>query len=65
MPPNAQIFRKACLRCHTGAERGNVACSSQPPQSDCIGCHMPKVPANNQLRFTDHWIRVRTSGTTE
>ncbi len=65
MPTDSQVFRKTCLRCHTGAEHGGVACSSQPPDSNCLVCHMPKVPANNQLKFTDHWIRVRRPQTGE
>ena len=65
MPADSQVFRKTCLGCHTGAEHGVVACSSQPPESNCLVCHMPKVPANNQLTFTDHWIRVRRPETAE
>ena len=28
----------------------------------CLQCHMPKVPLNRSVSFTDHWIRVRSSG---
>lgn len=38
-----------------------VPCPVQP-RGDCIGCHMPRVDAGQNVLFADHWIRVRRPG---
>lgn len=54
----AEVSRQACANCHD-AKRGRATeCPTSPRDADCLRCHMPAVPANDQLRFTDHWIRV-------
>lgn len=48
-----------CLTCH-GPAAPHPPCPEAPTTSDCTNCHMPKVEVQPHLRFTDHWIRVRT-----
>ncbi|MDP6442399.1 MAG: multiheme c-type cytochrome [Pirellulaceae bacterium] len=47
-------YRKRCLSCHGD---GQTACSEEPPESNCLSCHMKKVEVHPHLHFTDHWIR--------
>jgi hypothetical protein len=54
--PNMVIV--GCQNCHSGSTRGAVNCSASRTDSNCLPCHMPKVPLNSELSFTDHWIRV-------
>ena len=53
------FYQKICHSCHT--DQGAIAstCPSQPSSSDCVSCHMPAVQTDPNLRFTDHWIRIR------
>jgi hypothetical protein len=55
---DAGFYRQRCLTCHA-AGAGRKPCSSQPPESHCTTCHMPKVTLNPWLSFTNHWIRRR------
>lgn len=48
-----------CLTCHDAAHDRAPDCPSATRQENCLSCHMAKVPANEHLKFTDHWIRVR------
>ncbi len=48
----------SCGKCHTGAETAAKHCTSSMTDANCLPCHMPKVPMNDELSFTDHWIRV-------
>ena len=50
----------ACLNCHDEAHGRAPDCTVAARDENCLPCHMPKVDANKQLEFTDHWIRVRT-----
>ena len=54
-----QIYNQRCLQCHDGQTTARPACPTQPRDSNCLTCHMPKVQTSDHLRFTDHWIRVR------
>lgn len=47
-------FRERCLTCH-----GTTLARPHAAQMDCIGCHMPKLPAKDggHTAFTDHFIR--------
>ena len=55
--PTASFFRSRCLSCH-GATLEN---SHAKPGRDCVGCHMPRLPARDggHTAFTDHRIRRR------
>ncbi len=55
-----------CQQCHAEENSGNVdeyasRCAAGHVDG-CLQCHMPKVPLNRSVSFTDHWIRVRSSG---
>jgi len=49
----------SCGKCHQGTAATAGRCTSSMTDSNCLPCHMPKVPMNDDLSFTDHWIRVR------
>lgn len=51
----ADYFRQQCLGCH-GATLEQAHAS---PGRDCVGCHMPRLPAKDggHTAFTDHRIR--------
>ena len=53
------FYRDRCLSCHSVARSAARLCSAAPQTSLCTNCHMPKVPMNAHLSFTDHWIRIR------
>ena len=53
------FYNRHCQQCHDGKSESQIACRNQPPESDCISCHMPKVSIDVPAQFTDHWIRVR------
>ncbi|MFG0333871.1 MAG: multiheme c-type cytochrome [Maioricimonas sp. JB049] len=55
-------YTQACHTCHDGAHHRASVCSSPRTEQNCLPCHMPKIPANEHLEFTDHWIRVRLPG---
>ncbi|APZ94392.1 multiheme c-type cytochrome [Fuerstiella marisgermanici] len=48
-----------CLDCHDGAHDRAANCPKAARTDNCLTCHMPSVPANKHLHFTDHWIRIR------
>ncbi len=52
-------YRNVCLTCHDGEKAFAGHCRSQSRTSDCLSCHMPTVETDPNLRFTDHWIRIR------
>lgn len=54
-----------CLQCHSEESSRDVneqasGCAAGHVDG-CLQCHMPKVPLNRSVSFTDHWIRVRSS----
>ena len=58
-------FNTTCQDCHTPAaleaQFATVAArQTHTADANCIGCHMPKVEAEDapHASFTDHWIRV-------
>jgi hypothetical protein len=52
---DADQYVKRCLDCH--APPDSVRCPVSP-QTDCIGCHIPAVQADDGTQFHDHRIRV-------
>lgn len=53
------VVRQVCQSCHGNEASFAPACPSQPATSDCVSCHMPVIQTDPNLRFTDHWIRIR------
>ncbi|WP_417737076.1 multiheme c-type cytochrome [Rosistilla oblonga] len=47
-----------CVQCHNPDSPTHTLCAADN-RDDCLRCHMPKVATNPNIRFTDHWIRVR------
>jgi Tfp pilus assembly protein PilF len=43
-----------CAGCHANPKHRTPT----PAASSCVSCHMPGVPTNAQLRFTNHWIGI-------
>ena len=58
-PPTrvASDYGKRCAHCHQSVQH-RVALAGR----SCIECHMPQVPTNAQLKFTNHWIGVYSTG---
>lgn len=54
-----EIYNSICLDCHQSEQLETVVCHKMPNDSNCVSCHMPKLPFQEGLEFTDHWIRVR------
>lgn len=48
-----------CLKCHDTEQHRAPDCTAATRESNCLSCHMPQVPSNEHLQFTDHWIRIR------
>ncbi|MFO1003236.1 MAG: multiheme c-type cytochrome [Planctomycetaceae bacterium] len=56
-----EFYIAKCLQCH-GPEKHQVAeCTSPMTSGECLDCHMPTVGLTENLKLTDHWIRIRTS----
>ena len=54
----AAFYETKCLACHSRQSASQTACRVNP-SSDCLKCHMPKVPvAVLHTALTDHFIRV-------
>lgn len=51
---------QSCLSCHDAAHGRAADCRVAERTENCLRCHMPPVIANENLSFTDHWIRVRS-----
>ncbi|BDC48549.1 hypothetical protein F183_A08650 [Bryobacterales bacterium F-183] len=53
---NAKHYDAKCSGCHTTVKHrpGTVMAAG----ASCVSCHMPSVPTNAQLRFTNHWIGI-------
>lgn len=54
---DADVYREACLTCHSGTAPAPPDCSTASRETNCAECHMRRIPVNDQLGFTDHWIR--------
>jgi hypothetical protein len=57
--PDWRVHTAVCLQCHDAAQHRARDCTVAAREDNCLDCHMPKVPMNEDLAFTDHWIRVR------
>ena len=57
-PEAVRHFRQRCMSCHPSLS-GQV--HSQPAQSDCVPCHMPRRRTEDAVHvvMTDHWIQRR------
>lgn len=54
-----QHHAAVCRTCHANTPGHAPECSSATLTGNCLPCHMPQVPSNPHLKFTDHWIRIR------
>lgn len=54
-----KVHVAVCLECHDQTHGRAVDCPQATREDNCLRCHMPKIPANEHLEFTDHWIRIR------
>ncbi|QDT31297.1 multiheme c-type cytochrome [Thalassoglobus polymorphus] len=54
-----KVHTAVCLDCHHSNNEAAHDCPRAARDSNCLKCHMPKVPANEHLEFTDHWIRIQ------
>ena len=48
-------YDKKCVACHPSTAHRSTA---EKPAGSCVGCHMPRVDAQPNLAFTNHWIGV-------
>jgi hypothetical protein len=55
-----EMISISCGKCHQGTAETAGHCTSPETAANCLPCHMPQVPMNEELSFTDHWIRVRS-----
>ncbi len=58
------LHEAKCLTCHGDSKTTSpvvkAAVCKVNPRSDCLGCHMPKVPVPTlRTSLTDHYIRIR------
>ena len=58
---SAEYYLAKCLQCHGAQENQASECTSATTSTECLDCHMPTVNVTENLRLTDHWIRVRKS----
>ena len=59
----AAAYDGKCLQCHSGAATEHAALVCPKATTNCVSCHMPKVPvASMHGEFTDHFIRVARAG---
>lgn len=54
---NIGFYTAKCNACHGSQSAGSI-CPDSPASDDCMHCHMPIVE-NENVRVTDHWIRIR------
>jgi hypothetical protein len=55
------FYEQKCLLCHSATSNAKPAATicKVNPKSDCLTCHMPKVPMPVlHTSLTDHYIRV-------
>ena len=48
-----------CVQCHDPETDNHTLCG-MGRRDDCLTCHMPKVDVGFPVKFTDHWIRIRS-----
>jgi tetratricopeptide (TPR) repeat protein len=51
---NLKTYDTKCSGCHASPKHRTPI----PAASSCVSCHMPKVPTNASLHFTNHWIGI-------
>jgi len=51
---NPKHYDAKCSGCHANTKHR----APVPAASSCVSCHMPSVPANASLQFTNHWIGI-------
>jgi tetratricopeptide (TPR) repeat protein len=51
---NSKHYDAKCSGCHTNTKHRTPT----PAAASCTSCHMPGVPTNASLRFTNHWIGI-------
>lgn len=56
---DSAVYLRSCLQCHGSQPHQAPVCATESMTSQCLECHMPKVPFDRHVEFTDHWIRVR------
>lgn len=62
---NPAVHEAKCLACHGGDSKTSAPAVKAPPckvnpRTDCLNCHMPKVPVPAlHTSLTDHYIRIR------
>lgn len=57
----AEFYIARCQACHDPQSSRAIHCSARNTSQHCLECHMPKVEVQPHLRFTDHWIRKRST----
>lgn len=57
---SSEYYTQKCVQCHQADGTHAATCSSAMTSRECLTCHMPAVNVTDQLKLTDHWIRVRT-----
>ena len=48
-------YDKKCTGCHSSTSH---RAKTEKPVGSCVECHMPRVPAQANLAFTNHWIGI-------
>ena len=56
---SAEYYVAKCMECHSPEENHAAECTSPSTSNECLECHMPTVTVAENLRLTDHWIRIR------
>jgi tetratricopeptide (TPR) repeat protein len=54
----AAAYDKRCLECHKSVRHSTTLVAGR----GCADCHMPQVPVSAQLKFTNHWIGIYSTG---
>lgn len=54
---NLKQYDAKCSNCHASVKHRTAT----PAATACVSCHMPSVPTNASLRFTNHWIGIYDS----
>lgn len=55
-----RVHVQQCLKCHDATQDRAADCTVASRNTNCLNCHMPQIPENQHLQFTDHWIRIRS-----
>lgn len=51
---SSKHYDDKCLSCHANTKHRTPT----PVAASCVSCHMPSVPTNASLKFTNHWIGI-------